>query len=92
MKTCINFTELYLQVNYFKIQNVCCSALNSISCLTVVPLHGIGLNIAHYCGYKAGLRFIFVVSGISSDTGEYHTVLLALLLNKDLLKLENFVP
>lgn len=70
MKTCISSTEPYLQVNYFKIQKVCYFALNSISCLAVVPLHAARLNIARFCGYKAGLRFILVVSRVSSNTGE----------------------
>lgn len=66
-KTCISSTELYLQVNNLKIGKECSFELSLVSFhVAILPLHVAGLNLLHFCGYKAGLGLIFVTGKVSS--------------------------
>lgn len=95
-KTCISSTELYLQVNNFEIGKVCSFELSLVSLyVAILPLHAAGLNLLHFCGYKSGLRLIFVTSRVSSGIRVAIVLQILCSLKEDLngsLQLEKFGP
>lgn len=95
-KTCISSTELYLQVNTLKIGKVCSFELSLVSLyVAILPLHAAGLNLLHFCGYKSGLRLIFVPSKVSSGVREVIFLQFCCSLKEDVngcLQLEQFGP
>lgn len=95
-KTCISSTELYLQVKKLKTGEVCGFELSLVSFyVAILPLHTAGLNFLHFCGYKSGLRLIFVTSKVSSDIREAVVLQFHCSLKEDIsgsLQLKQFGP
>lgn len=67
----------------------------SLFSLYVAILHTVGLNLLHFCGYKSGLRLIFVTSKVSSSIREAIVLQFHCTLKEDVngsLQLEQFGP